>query len=289
MAGGHRRIARVLLALTVALAGCRPHARPGASAFARRVVSLSPSTTEALAAIGARGALVGRSRYCNFPADVVALPEVGGYVDPNYEAILALAPDLVTGARGPAGPGLSTRLNARGVDTYFPVTESFEGIDEMVRGLGSRTGHAPEAEAVVARLHAEQAAVTAAVATRPKVRVLLLFGISPIVAAGPGSFPDEMLRRAGASNVVGDGGPYPTLGLEHVLALDPDVVLDATWGEADAIERLSATSPGWRELRAVKAGRVTHLRDEAVMRPGPRVGDGLRVLVSALHPEVTVP
>jgi iron complex transport system substrate-binding protein len=282
-----RRAAALFTAL-LALGACRSHARSDA-AVATRVVSLSPSTTEALAAIGARGALVGRSRYCDYPPDVVALPEVGGYVDPSYEAILALAPDLVTGARGPAGPDLTTRLGAQGIATYFPVTESFEGIDAMLRGLGTRTGHVPEAEAVVARLHAEEDAVATAVASRPKVRTLFLFGISPIVAAGPGGFPDEMLRRAGGQNVVTEGSAYPTLGLEHVLALDPDVVVDAAWGEAQDRGRISIDTPGWRELRAVKGGRVVSLRDEVVLRPGPRIGDGLRLLAKALHPDVAVP
>jgi iron complex transport system substrate-binding protein len=256
-------------------------------------VSLSPSTTEALAAIGARGVLVGRSRYCDFPPDVRDLPEVGGYVDPSFEAILALRPDLVTGARGPAGPDLSSRLEARGVRTYFPVTESFEGVDAMLRGLGEATGHEAEAAVTVAALDAALASVSRAAASAPPTKVLLLFGLSPIVAAGPGGFPDEMLRRAGGTNVVDAGGAYPTLGIERVMALDPDVVIDAAWGEeggeAGADRRLTMATPGWKELRAVKAGRVVSLRDEVVLRPGPRIADGLRLLSRAIHPGVPIP
>jgi iron complex transport system substrate-binding protein len=275
-------------ALVVALVACKPHAE-GKPLLATRVVSLSPSTTEALAAIGGEGLLVGRSRYCDYPPEVQKLPEVGGYVDPSYEAILALAPDLVMGARGPAGPDLSTRLGARGIATYFPVTESFDGIDAMLRGLGTRTGHVRGAEDLIARLHAEEAAVASAVSREPKVRVLLLFGIAPIVAAGPGGFPDEMVQRAGGENVVQAGGPYPTLGLEHVLALDPDVIVDAAWGESEDKGRVSTETPGWRELRAVKAGRVVSLRDEVVLRPGPRIGAGLRLLARSLHPGAKIP
>ena len=282
-----RALARFVLLATL-LVACHPHAHAGPH-LASRVVSLSPSTTEALAAIGARGALIGRSRYCDYPPDVLPLPEVGGYVDPSYEAILALAPDLVTGARGPSGPDLATRLTARGIDTYFPVTESFDGIDAMIRGLGERTAHTTEAEAVVTRLHAEETSIRAAVAGRPPVRALLLFGVSPIVAAGPGGFADEMLRRAGGANVVTEGGAYPTLGLEHVMALDPDVIVDAAWGEPADQGRISTDTPGWRELRAVKAGRVVSLKDEVVLRPGPRIGEGLRMLTKALHPEARLP
>ena len=288
-----RFLARQALASLWMLTACACHETPrgdSASApIAHRVVSLSPSTTEALAAIGARSTLVGRSRYCDYPPDVASLPSVGGYVDPNYEAILALSPDLVIGARGPAGPDLSSKLTARGVPTYFPVTESFDGIDAMLRGLGSRTGHLSEAEALVVRLHADESDVNHAVATSPPLRVLLLFGITPIVAAGPGGFPDEMLRRAGGTNVVTEGGAYPTLGLEHVVALDPDVILDSAWGEGEAKDRLGPTSPGWKELSAVKAGRVIALRDESVLRPGPRVAEGLRLLARAIHPDVVIP
>src|SRR5208282_6923855 len=89
------------------------------ASIALRVVSLSPSTTEALVAVGARDALVGRSRYCDFPPDVLSVPVVGGFVDPNFEAIVALRPDLVIGARGPAGAQVAERLGPLGTATYF--------------------------------------------------------------------------------------------------------------------------------------------------------------------------
>ena len=276
------------LACFALCASCKSESRP-AHATASRVVSLSPSTTEALAAIGARALLVGRSRYCDFPLDVASVPVVGGYVDPSYEAIVALTPDLVTGARGPGGPGLSEKLTKLGIATYFPETESLGGVDAMLRGLGERTGHAREAADVVARLDAKEASITAAVATLPKVRALLLFGLTPIVAAGPHGFPDEMLRRAGGVNAVLEGGGYPTLGLERVLVLDPDVIVDEAWGEASGPSRITTDSPGWRELRAVKAGHVVTLRDEVMLRPGPRIGEGLRLLAKALHPEAVIP
>ncbi len=276
-----------LLAACLALVGCpkqaaRTSARP-------RVVSLSPSTTEALFAMGAGDAMVGRSRYCDYPAAALALPQVGGYVDPNQEAILALEPTLVTGARGPSGSALVDALGTRGIATYFPVTESFAEIDAMILGLGERTAHDGGARALVERMHARIAAVEAATAGKPKRKALLVFGLEPVVVAGPGSFPDEMLARAGAVNVVREGKGYPTLGLETVLALDPDVVLNAAIAEAHGAERIGPSTPGWRELRAVKTGRVVALVDEAVLRPGPRIGEGLAAVARAVHPEANVP
>src|SRR5690606_5239254 len=110
-----------------------------------RVISISPSTTEALYAIGAGGLAVGRSRYCDYPEAALALPAVGGFVDPSVEAIVALRPTLVIGARGPAGPSIEGTLRDRGIQTYFPETETIAGIEAMIAGLGERTGHAPEA------------------------------------------------------------------------------------------------------------------------------------------------
>jgi iron complex transport system substrate-binding protein len=273
--------------LSLFLVGCR---REGRSAtVGLRVVSLSPSTTEALAAIGAGDALVGRSRYCDYPPDVLTVPEVGGFVDPNFEAIVALRPDLVTGARGPAGAQMADRLGGLGIGTYFPETESLSAIDAMILGLGARTQHEASAERVVLEVHAREAAVRSAASALPKARTLLVFGIVPIVVAGPGSFADEMLAAAGGTNVVTEGGSYPTLGMERVLALAPDVLVDASMQESRGSERITNESPGWRELRAVKTGRVISLRDEAVLRPGPRVGEGILALAQAIHPGLSLP
>jgi iron complex transport system substrate-binding protein len=279
------------LALALALGACRstPAIKDDAATIAHRVVSLSPSTTETLVAIGARDALVGRSRYCDYPPDVLPLPQVGGYADPNLEAILALRPDLVVGARGPAGPAIVEKLATHGARTWFPETESLAQIDLLIVGLGERTGHAREAEAVVAKLHAREEAVTAAVKSEQRPRVLLVFGLEPIVVAGKGSFPAELVDRAGGDNVVTEGGRYPVLGMESVMALDPDIILNAAIAEAHGAERIGTDSPGWKHLRAVKSGRVAALTDESVLRPGPRVGDALAIFARAVHPGVPIP
>lgn len=278
---------RTLVVLWALLLGChRPASRASPT---HRIVSLSPSTTETLAAIGARAELVGRSRYCDYPPDVVSLPAVGGFVDPNFEAIVALRPDLVTGARGPSGPQISERLGALGIATYFPDTESLANIDAMILGLGERTAHDAEARALVVTLHAREAEIQERVVAAPHPRTLLVFGLGPIVVAGPASFADEMLRGAGASNVVTEGAAYPTFGMERVLALAPEIVVDATMQESRGVERITTDAPGWRELSAVKAGHVTALRDEAVLRPGPRVAEGMASLARAIHPGIVLP
>lgn len=285
------RAKHLAVLLLLGVLGCRKSHAPAKAdgGAAARVVSLSPSTTEALFVIGAGDRVVGRSRYCDWPPEVSKLPEIGGYVDPSFEAILALRPDLVTGARGPAGAAMSERLEARGIATFLPQTESFAQIDTMILGIGERTGHAKEAKATVEALDARVAGIEKAVSAKPRVRVLLVFGLQPLSVAGPASFAEEMIRRAGGTNVVTEGGGYPTMGVERALTLDPDVILNAAIAEAHGHERIAKDTPGWARVRAVAEGHVVAITDESVLRPGPRVGEGLATLARAIHPDVAIP
>jgi iron complex transport system substrate-binding protein len=269
--------------------GCRQKPQQHANITQSRIVSISPSTTEALFAIGAGPNVVGRSRYCNWPLEVEKLPQVGGYVDPNFEAILALRPTLVTGARGPIGPALRDRLEARGVATYFPPTESFDEIFAMIRGLGDHTGRREQADREVDAIQERIRAIQQGLGPSARPRTLFVFGIEPVSVAGPNSFADEMIRRAGGQNAVTEGSAYPTLGLERVLSLNPDVIIYAAMGESQDRERITKATPGWNKVRAVIDGRVISLRDESVLRPGPRIADGLLAFARAIHPALVVP
>lgn len=277
-----RRALAVFLALPL---GCRRE--PSRQLSEHRVVSLSPSTTEAVFAIGAGDELVGRSTYCDHPPEAASLPAVGGFADPSLEAILALRPSVVVGARGPAGPALEETLAAQGVPTYFPQTESIAEIEAMLAGLGERLGKANGAAAVVARLRDEIRAVRERVEGRPRPRAVWMFDFTAVIAAGPGGFPDELLKLAGGENLVRDGSAYPQLSIERLLSLDPEVLIDGTGdGSESAAARARALreQPGYRELRAVREGRVLALASSTALRPGPRIGQGLVELASLLHP-----
>lgn len=271
---------RSFLAFAAALVACRRGAKSGG--VAQRIVSVSASTTEALFAIGAGARVVGRSRYCDYPPEALSLPSIGGYTDPSLEAILGLRPDLVVGARGPLGVGFVRTLEDRGIATWFPETESFEQILAMIEGLGTRTG--TDGMKVTSAMRARRSAIEGALANAPRPRVLLVFEKKPISVAGPSSFPDEMLRLAGGANALSEGSRYATISLEKALALDPDVVLDAEMGATPT--PFDAT---WNALRAIREHKVVRLADERVLRPGPRVLDGVATIAQALHPTLNVP
>ena len=237
--------------------------------------------------MGAGERVVGRSRYCDYPPEARHVPVVGGYVDPNLEAILALAPDLIVGARGPAGAGVVRPFEERGIATFFPPTESLAQIKAMIVELARRLGLEGEGRRLVEEIDARESKVAAAVSGAAKPRVLLLFGASPIVVAGPGSFADEMIRLAGGQNAITEGTAYPSIGVERLLALDPDIVLHAATMDSSAADLDRA--PGFRDLRAVREGNFRVLEDDVVLRPGPRIGDGLVVMARAIHPHRAIP
>lgn len=278
---------RTILALALlAMPACERKGRRGQGT--ERVVSLSPATTEAVYAVGAQ--LIGRSRFCDFPAEVASVPSVGGFADPSFEAILALAPDLVVGVQGPGlGPELEQRIVARDIRAFFPPTDRMAEIDAMITGVGERLGRVEPAKKLVATIAAHRERIARSLRDRARPRALLVFGLRPIVVAGVGGFAHEMLSLAGALNAVTQpGARYPTLGLERVLALDPDVVVDATGVEGHDSETVHASLPGWSELRAIRTGRLVKIRDARVLRPGPRIAEGLEVLARALHRDLVI-
>lgn len=249
-----------------------------------RVISIAPSTTEALFAIGAGGEVVGVSRYCDFPPEVAALPKVGGFVDPSLEAILALSPSLIVGSRSPTNRGLVETLESRNIAVYFPLNESFDEIRQMLRGLGQRTGHVEGAEGVVRSIDADLSRVAEATRRLPRPRVLLVFDHKPLAVAGPGSFADAMLRAAGADNAVERGGAYPILGVEQVLALSPTVIIESRHTNVPRDAPRSIEWDRYPSIPAVREDRVLYIADDRLQRPGPRVGEAVVVLARALHP-----
>jgi iron complex transport system substrate-binding protein len=274
----------LLVAVVASGAACSRGPAP-APGVATRVVSLGPSTTEALFAIGAGDKVVGRSRYCNFPPEATKLPAVGG-LEPDLEAILGLRPDLVVGPSGAWSTPFAKTLADRGISTWFPAEiATLGGIDALLLALGDRTGTRTGAERAVASIHAQERAVDRAVSGLPRPRALLVVGLDPIVVAGPASFGHDLLLHAGSLDAETDPGAWPVVSFERLVELDPDVVLDSAEGDTPGPSRIGPQSPGWSGVRAVREGHVIVLHDDRVLLPGPRIGEGLTVLAHALHPE----
>jgi iron complex transport system substrate-binding protein len=252
---------------------------------ARRVVSLVPSATGMLLAIGAGGRLVGRTDFDRGPG-VDALPSVGGGIDPSLEAMLALRPELVLSWERSGDARLRTQIEELGIPVFSVEVNDTADVFRTVRSLGTLTGHARGADSVAAALRRELAEVRASVAGRPEPTVFFLVWNDPPMTAGPGTFISQLLGVAGGRNVFADmREDWPGVSLEEIVRRQPDylVLPQGEKGGAHDLELLRA-APGWRELRAMREGRVVTLPADLMNRPGPELGEAARRLRDGLHP-----
>jgi iron complex transport system substrate-binding protein len=261
---------------------------PALRAAPARIVSLAPNMTEILFALGAGPRVVGVTRFCDYPAEAKALPKIGGFLDPSLEAVAALRPDLVVGVPNSNNRTVVERLGEIGIPVLLVEANRLEDVYGLIREVGRAVGLPAPAEGVVASMQAEIAATTRAVRGAPRTRVLFAYGRDPLIVAGPGSFADELLRLAGAQNIVREGrARYPTYSIERVLKLAPDVLIDSSMSRGGAAPSLQSLREKWdrfTSLPAVKSGRLYWLDPQLFARPGPRLAEALSALARLLHP-----
>jgi len=257
---------------------------------AQRVVSLAPSNTEILFAIGAGDQVVGRDQLSDFPEEAKKVADVGSTFDAlNTEQIVSLKPDLVLAAEINT-PEQVKQLEDLGLTVYYlknPLT-----LEEMYGNLGvvaQLTGHKQEAATLIESLKKRVVAVDekiASISSRPNV-FYELDATDPAkpYTAGKGTFITQLIDRAGGHNIAADLDGYPQMSLEQVVAADPAFIIlgDARYGVSP---ESIAQRPGWENLAAVKNGQVVPFNDDLVSRPGPRLVDALEELAKLLRPEL---
>ena len=300
----------VLTLLTVLLFGCAPINKSTNAATivtvddglgrtvklsgpAQRIVSMAPSNTEILFAIGAGSQVVGRDEFSDYPAQVKSLPSVGGSMG-NYsnEAIVALKPDLVLAAEINTPDQVKT-LEALGLTVYYlknPTT-----LDEMYKNLevvAQLTGHESDAESLITSLKARVAAVDSKLANVTKKPIVFyeVDATDPTkpYTYGPGTFGDALIAEAGGTNFSDAAGitdQYPQVSLEQIVKTNPQIMIlgDSAYGVTSDSVKARA---GWGTIDAVKNGMIFPFDDNLVSRPGPRLVDGLEQLAKLLHPEL---
>jgi iron complex transport system substrate-binding protein len=238
------------------------------SSAPRRLVSLAPSLTEIVFLLGQEKKLVGVTRYCNYPARAGALPKIGGIADPDIERIVAAAPDLVL-CTTDGNPKEKVRaIEEMGIPCFAVSPQDLSGVYAAVERIGALLGVAGKArrEAGVLRARADRAARKSG---GPVPSVLFAVSTSPIIAAGKGTFMDELLLLAGGKNAASPfSGRYPRLTVEDLLAGKPDIIFIAAMA---GVESFSPDVTRWREIPAFRDGEVVSLDGDIVTRPGPRM------------------
>ena len=249
----------------------------------QRIVSLLPSLTETVCALGACERLVGVDRYSNFPASANALPKVGGLDDTNVEQSVSLKPDLVLSA---SSSRVSERLRALGIPVIALEPRSYKDVRRVLGVMGQVLGVA-NAERVWRHIETGVAAAARSVPARARgVRVYYEVA-SGLYAAGPLSFMGETLTQLGADNIIpAELGPFPKINPEFVVQANPALIMIGARGA----EGLSAR-PGWDRIDAVKRGRICVFRagdGDILARPGPRMAEAAQIMANCLREKASL-
>ncbi|NQU40960.1 MAG: cobalamin-binding protein [Lentisphaerae bacterium] len=269
-----------LVALLVAT-GCRPAHQPTPTG-PLRIVSLAPSLTESLCAIGAGDLLVGRTSACNYPPDITAtIPIIGGFGHPSLELLAAARPTLVLDV-DLIDEGITTQIRSLGIPHRRIACDSLDDIAPMLRELGDITGHQAEAEVLAQELtrtiNTARAEITTPLAYRPSVYAEVWH--DPLTTIGRDTFLAGLVALAGGRTIAASvDKPYFQIAPESILSENPDLILCLYMGPSQGAVEAVKARPGWQHINAVRNDCIfADLDNDVLLRPGPRLIEGLQAL-----------
>jgi iron complex transport system substrate-binding protein len=252
----------------------------------QRIVSVAPSVTETLFALGLGDRMVGVSSYCQFPPEALKKEKVGGYINPSLEKIVALRPDLVIGIAEGDLKTFVDKLAKLKIPVYITNPKNVSEVITSMQHIGEVTYSVQSAQRVTQAMKERIQAIRTKVQGRPHPRVLHVLNFEPLISAGKGTFVDDLIRLGGGRNIAETAqGKYPRFSLEEVLAVDPEVIILASMRSDDPLTEQRRWWERWKTITAVRQGRIHVLNSDLIHRPSPRIVDGLEQVARAIHPE----
>ncbi len=247
----------------------------------QRIVSIAPSITETLFALGAGGQVVGVTDFCNYPPEAATKSRVGGVTNPSLETIISLKPDLIIVSMEGNVREDFNKMVGIGCPVFVTNPRSLAGIQKSILDLGQLIGKADNATRLVQTIQQCEDSVKSLVKTTKGV--LLIVSLQPLIVVGGKTFLSELLVLAGGRNVAGASpSTYPTLSREAVVEANPDVIIVMSDALANADE-LPKFFPEWVTLNAFRTRQVFRINSDIISRPGPRAIDGLVTLYGIIN------
>jgi iron complex transport system substrate-binding protein len=259
----------------------------------QRIISLSPSTTEIIYALGISDRLVGVTEYCDYPPEAKTKENVGGYINFSIEQVIALKPDVILAAHGNPIEVIDN-IRKLGTPVFGCNPKSLNDVLMTIERIGQITGIDSTASRIVSSLRERVKTISDSVSKIPdseRPRVMWGGWDPPIYTAGPGSFINDLITLAGGKNVAADAStPWPQYSLETIVLKNPQILIipdihgnDTVKGLED-VKRTLRRRAGWNNIDAVKNGHIYYIDMQILGRPGPRLVDGLEQLAKCLYP-----
>lgn len=252
----------------------------------KRLVSLAPSLSEIVCALGQQDSLKGVTQYSDYPAYVKTLPQVGSYIRPDLERILRLKPDLCLSVKDGNPKETVLRLSDMGIPVYVLDPHDLHSVIMAIEEVGDLLHAKDRARQLTDTMNARISHVRAFNRTlNHRPRTFFQIGVSPIVSAGQGSFLHELIELAGAVNLADGDVAYPRFSREQVLILNPDILIITSMTRGQVFDDVKKEWESWPDLEAVRQKRIYILDSDLLDRPTPRMVDGLEMLITVIHPE----
>lgn len=248
-----------------------------------KIVSLVPSNTEVLFALGLGEEVVAVTDYCNYPEQATEKEKIGGFGTFNVERIIELKPDLVL-QYGPSTDDVSKALKEAGIPVLSYEAESIEQVGTLISDIGKATGTSAQAEKLVENMKAKKEEILNKIKDQEPVTVFYEISSDPLMTAGKGTFMNELITLANGIDIAGDVAAYSVYDLEALIEKNPQVYLTPS-DNPSATPQAVKERPGFGDLDAVKKDRVVQVNGDVVSRPGPRIIEALELFAKAIHPE----
>jgi iron complex transport system substrate-binding protein len=253
---------------------------------AKRIVSMAPSITEILFALGLNEEIVGVTDFCDYPEAALTKPRIGGFVNPSIEMIVSLKPDLIIATRDGNRKETIQRLNDLGFSVYVVNPKGFDGVMKTIQNIGEVVGRRDEERKIVTAMRTKRENILALTQSLPKPRVFFQVGEAPIITVGRETLANDLIRLAGGRSISeNEAINYPHYSIETIMFKAPEVIIISSMeSKRDYLNSVKKWQ-NWKSIPAVKKNAIYVVDSNLVDRSSPRIEEGLETIVRMIHPE----
>jgi iron complex transport system substrate-binding protein len=288
-------IALFLLSTGLVISGIRQSQKQAPTALpenAERIVSLAPSLTEILFALGLGDKITGVTLNCDYPPEALQKPKVGSYWQPDTEAVIAAKPDLVITLRIPQHENIANSLKGLGYRVLVLKIEKIKELPIAIREIGITTGSEQNAEKLIENINNKLDSLKSKYSSPNKLKVLWVIQTEPLRVVGRNTFINELIELLGAGNAIGPTiQQYPPISTEELLACNAEIIIQSAMGKADISVQQQQAEVFWNQwpgLAAVKNKKVYVVDSDTVLRLGPRLPQGIEMIGQRLYPDAAI-